>query len=231
MSIQVAVKFLVNIRRSQNSTHIFIDLGSDQIRTRPNPDLGPERVTTFEVVYEHVFANRSRGILSAFSNHLSDLISPAPIDDSDEIHFANIGELTVTGLEAEWAMPLGERTNLTASYSYQFVAAKGQEEVPVNSPAHLGRVQLRTPLRSWATVAVMAGVDSGRRTIQGEHVRPAVHTNVFFRTRPLLRYWRFSTRVTNLFDARYYHPASEQYVQDRFEQPGRRVQVQLTFTY
>ena len=50
-------------------------------------------------------------------------------------------------------------------------------------------------------------------------------------TQPLWDHWRMSLLVRNAFDVEYYLPGSEQHVQDRFLQDGRKVLLRLSYLF
>ena len=111
---------------------------------KSNPSLKPEKIRTYEIVWEHYIGDRFRMTTSGFHYDVRDLMDQFTDDDGDLI-FRNSGRVRAKGLEMElekkWARGLESRV------SYTFQDAKPQAgELFSNSPRHLGVVRLSAPL-------------------------------------------------------------------------------------
>ena len=88
----------------------------------PNPDLGPEYITTFTLGAEAMISGESRVRLDLFRNVIEDYITIA----YPRIRFENHPQdAIVTGVEAEWIWEPSPTWSLSANYSYQGNKRKG----------------------------------------------------------------------------------------------------------
>jgi iron complex outermembrane receptor protein len=214
------------------------------IGQKGNPDLGPEKIKTYELVYEQYIGNRIRGTAAGFYYTIDGLIVQMndPADGLDQ--FRNLDRVEAKGaeveLEAKWENGLTGR----ASYTYQDARDSDTGQTLVNSPRHLAKFNLTIPLLA---EKVFLGIEeqytSRRKTLPGNFAGSFLVTNLTLFTRELLKNLELSASLYNLFDKRYGDPGGAEHVQnpERFKNPaqpldiidqdGRTFRVKLTYKF
>ncbi|MBI4518149.1 MAG: TonB-dependent receptor [Deltaproteobacteria bacterium] len=199
-----------------------------------NPQLKPERITTYEVIWEQTLWRRTQATVDLYHYDMSDLIDQAYVDTGDpnlvRVQFQNLASARANGAEFELRVPLSDAVNLRASYSLQEVRAAGGQLLP-NSPKHLGNV---AALFTWP-----AGIDTGfelqllgpRQTLAGRQVGTAAVANLHLRYQTPVRGLGVGAGFYNLFDQRYSDPGGSEHVQDRIRQDGFTFRLQLEYGF
>ncbi len=197
---------------------------------KSNPGLKPEKIRTYEIVWEHYLGDRFRMTTSGFHYGVRDLIDQFTDVDGDLI-FRNSGRVNANGVEMEleknWAWGLESRL------SYTFQDAKPQAgEAFSNSPKHLGVLRLSAPL---ARRKLFASFDlqymSKRRTLSGAFANAHAVPNFTILSQDLLKGWELSASMYNLFSKRYGDPAGIGFVQDIIEQDGRSFRLKAAYHF
>ncbi len=202
---------------------------------RPNPDLDPETVRSYEVVWEQYLPANLRLSLSGFYNQTQDLIVQTLDPSGDFIVFRNVDETSTKGMEFE-VQHTGRRGLLArASYSLQRTENVETHQELSNSPRHLVKGNLAVPLLS---DKVHAGVEvqysSSARTTPGRTIRRADDywvANLTLFSRELFRNLELSATLYNLFDKRYAYPAGEELVPELIWEDGRTFRVKLSYRF
>jgi len=213
--------------RAPNAYELYYgDGGGTQ---KPNPDLDPETIRTWELVHERRFGGAWRAAASLFHYEIDDLIL-LTVDPADGLLvFRNTSEVVADGveIEGEHVRPGGLR--LLGSYSWQQVEDRTTRDEPPNSPEHLVKLAAEAPLfADWLLAGVELQWMDERGTLAGDETGDFALVNVTLRTRELAHGMRFSVTVRNLFDAGYSDPGSAEHRQDRIEQDGRTFLVRLS---
>lgn len=197
-----------------------------------NPDLEPEEITTYELVYEQYFGKTIRMTLAGFSNKITNLID-SHIDLTDNLMvFENVDRVKAKGFEAELEGNWDNGLKGRISYTFQDVQDDLTGETPVNSPEHLVKVNLIVPLIHDKVFTGMEVQYTGKRkTLAGKDVEDFFVTNVTIFTQKLLKGLEISGSVYNLFDKKYRDPGSGEHRQDSLEQDGRSFRCKLTYTF
>lgn len=205
---------------------------SDGGQIEANPALKPERIRTYEAVYEQYFLKHYRSSLSGFYYRIKDLISQGDGSDGDPIRFLNSDPVDAMGgeVELEGTWDSGLRGRL--SYSYQRTEDVNTGAALTNSPRHLAKLNLVVPvLRDRIFLGAEQQYASSRSTIEGR-TGAAYSSNATLSCRTPLPGLEFSLSVYNLFDARYGDPgALEHQPQDIIRQDGRSFRVKLDYLF
>jgi len=197
-----------------------------------NPDLKPEGITTYELVYEQYLGKTIRMTFAGFYNRITDLIDSQK-DRTDKLWvFKNADKIKAKGFEAEleghWESGLKGRI----SYTFQNVKDEGLGETPVNSPKHLAKFNLIMPLiHDKVFTGMEVQYTSKRKSLAGNYTEDFFVTNVTVFTQKLLKGLEISGSVYNLFDKKYRDPGSGEHRQDVIEQDGRSFRCKLTYTF
>jgi outer membrane receptor for ferrienterochelin and colicins len=200
--------------------------------TKANPDLKPERIRTYEAVYEQYFLKHYRSSLSGFYYRINDLISQR-VDSADGlIQFENIDAVVAKGgeLELEGIWEGGIKGRL--SYTYQQVEDGNTGQVLTNSPRHLAKFNLVLPVfRDRVFLGVEEQYQSSRTTLAQSQTGAAYTSNATLSGRTPLPGLELSLSVYNLFDTRYGDPGAAEHVQDVIQQDGRSFRLKLDYHF
>jgi iron complex outermembrane receptor protein len=197
---------------------------------KPNAALRPEKIRTFEIVWEQYVGERFRLSASGFHYGVRDLIDQV-LDSNGDLIFLNSARVDAKGVEMElekkWAWGLESRL----SYAYQDAALQNGGPLS-NSPKHLGLINVSAPL---AKRKAFAGFDlqymSKRRTLAGNYAGAHAVPNFTLFSQNLLKGWEISATVYNLFGRRYGDPAGVGFLQDIIEQDGRSFRLKASYHF
>lgn len=96
----------------------FFELYSTRFGTAtPNPNLGPERATNFEIGWETTTAGGARIGGALFYNDVEDLIQTVVLPDTTT-QPQNVGNGRFAGLEVSFDVPFGDRFRLGGNYTH-----------------------------------------------------------------------------------------------------------------
>jgi outer membrane receptor for ferrienterochelin and colicins len=124
---------------------------------KANPALQPERIRSYEVVFEQGLGGNLRANSSVFLNRINGLIGQS-VDDRDGLNFfGNLQQVEVRGFEAElegrWARGLRTRLSYTYADARDTTTGDGLD----NSPRHLGKGSAVVPVWGSKIFAGAAG--------------------------------------------------------------------------
>ena len=200
--------------------------------SKSNPNLQPEKIRTYELVYEQYLNDHYRSSLSGFYYRIDDLISQQ-IDPLDNLlQFNNLDKVDARGMELElegkWANGLQGRL----SYTFQDTEDVQTGTTLTNSPKHLVKLNLIAPL---VHEKFFAGIEeqytSRRSTLAGGNAAAYYITNVTLFSQNIIQGLELSATLYNLFDAQYGDPVGAELRQDTIGQDGRTFRVKLTYRY
>jgi outer membrane receptor for ferrienterochelin and colicins len=201
-------------------------------------ELKPEKITSYELVYEQGIGRHLRSSLSGFYNQMDNLL----VFSSGS--FTNFNADTAgmeLALEGSWASGIRGR----ASYSFQDTRNTTVGWQMPDSPNNLFKFDLSAPL--WKD-KIFAGVefqytsdrlslhnttDPGGQpvTVQGVTAGGYGIVNLTLFSRNLIKNLEFSATVYNLLNRQYSDPASDFHVQDTIAQDGRSFRLKLTYRF
>jgi len=197
----------------------------------PNPDLRPEKIQTYELVFEQYFGDHFRATASGFYYNAQNLINQVD-DGTGKALFQNLAKVRSYGVEFElenkWANGIEGRIN----YTLQKTVNAHTNETLSNSPQHLAKLNIIFPL---IQNRIFAGLEqrytSKRKTEFGDYTRDFYLTNITLYTRQFLKGFELSASVYNLFDTRYSDPVSTDFVQHAIMQDGRSFRLKMTYAF
>ena len=187
-----------------------------------NPDLKPEKIRTYELIYEQRLSEYYRLTLSGYYNKISDMIQVVadPSDPTLET-FDNISSASVRGAEAELEAKWRNGFSGRISYSYQQAEDDRTNQRLVNSPLHMAKANLVLPLLG---EQLMSGIElqylGNRRTLAGNRTGDHLITNLTLFSQKWVKGLECSLSLYNLFDQRYDDPASSDHAMDTIRQDG-----------
>jgi len=198
----------------------------------PNPELKPEKIKTYELVYEHYLGEGFRASVSGYYYGIKDLIDQE--DTPEGSKFENIGEIRAKGAELELDNKWSNGSEGRASYTIQRTQSNLTGEPLTNSPAQLAKLNFSVPIMG---DKVFAGFEeqymSKRRTEAGNYSPGFYLSNFTLYTRNLLNGLKVSASVYNLMNKKYNDPVSfgDLYPLDTVQQDGRTYRLKLTYAF
>ena len=198
---------------------------------KQNPDLRPETIRSYELVYEQRVGLHWSGSASLFYNDMKDLIR-YQYDSADGLYyFGNQDSVKAQGAEfeiaAQWAA-----LRARASYTYTHTEDSATGQRLSNSPEHLGQLQLSVPIyrdKLFASMEFQAMSD--RQTVRGNNVGPVWLVNATLFSQKIVKNLEFSASAYNLLDQHYSDPVSSDFIQDSIQQDGRQFRLKLTYKF
>jgi outer membrane receptor for ferrienterochelin and colicins len=199
------------------------------------PNIGPEKITSYELAFEQEIGPHLKASVSGFYNQMDNLIS---LENGSFTNFNADAKGTELNFEGVW--PNGIRTR--ASYTFEETRNRGIGQSLPDSPEHLGKFNISVPLyREKVFASLEFQYVSSRTTmhispITGEDVpgRDAAGfgvVNFTLFSRNLWKNLEFSGSVYNLLDTHYSDPATRFHHQDLIPQDGRTFRLKLTYRF
>lgn len=200
--------------------------------TKSNPNLDPETIRTYEIVYEQYLGKYLSATTSLFTYKIKNLISQIRDPSDSLLVFRNMEQVKAKGIEFELD---GKWPNgLEGRVSYSFAKTKNLEtgESLNNAPKHLAKLNLIFPLmRDKIFMGMEEQFTGNRKTLAGREAKPFFITNLTLFSRNLLKGLEISASVYNLFNRKYDDPGSTEHLQDLLKQDGQTLRFKLTYRF
>ncbi len=215
--------------RVPNAYELYYDEG---FTAKGNPNLEPETIRSYEVVWEQLLGSRLKFILAGFYYDMDDLISYQTDPDDNKTFFANAGCLTARGLEAELNLkwPRGIETRI--SYAYQDTQDKETDQRLTNSPVHQAKFHGLVPI---VTDKLFFGTEliytSPRKTLEGRESDDAYLLNLSLYWANVIKGLDLSGTLYNALDQKIGEPGSAEHRQDIIFQDGISFRVKVTYSF
>jgi len=197
-------------------------------------DIGPEKITSYELVYEQGIGNHLRSSLSGFYNQMDHLIA---FENGRFQNFNAEARGVEVALAASWTNGLSGR----ASYTFQETENLSSPEELPDSPKHLLKFNLSAPLIREKVFASLEFQYTSKRhtvfttstgeTVPGEDASGFGIVNFTLFSQNLVKNLEVSASIYNLLDRQYSDPATRFHAQDLIEQNGRSFRVKLTYRF
>jgi len=207
----------------------FEEFYQDGLTHMANTELQPERMQTFEAVFEKQAVKNWELTTNVYRYNLDHLITAVPVGNGIE-QYQNDAAVKSTGVELEAAGNLKWGAKMDASLAMQRSGYGGYGYVQVNSPAEVGKLLLEAPLNG-DRLSVSGALQylSERRTLAGTYV-PAVYlVNLTLASRRLPGGFDINLGIRNLLNRRYWDPVGTNLRMDVIEQDGRCVFARMTW--
>jgi outer membrane receptor protein involved in Fe transport len=107
-----------------------------------NPDLDPQKTTTYEVGLTHAFSDAITFSATAFYNDIDDLIDKADDENGDKIYI-NIGKAVTKGVEVSLGADITEAFWAGLNYTYMRTEDKDNDRELEGRPRHRANLDLR----------------------------------------------------------------------------------------
>ncbi len=202
--------------RAPNANEFYYEEFNDGYAVVRNPDLQPEKISTYEIVGERQFGPKWRGSIAGFYNQATDLINQQTVytyDDDDEVIFEtyysdNMDKVDARGIELHADGQVSSKTRVAVSYTRTKTkyAATGQQLA--FTPKHMAKLSLTFPVLA---DAVSGGLEvqytSDRFNSAGRGYDEHVLVNATLASARWKDRWEASLSAYNLFQAHYDNPA------------------------
>ena len=231
---QTALKFLYGTAfRAPNAYELFYS--SPQFKS--NPNLGPEKIRSYEIVAEHQANGNLRLTATGHRYLMNNLISQATDPRDGLLMFQNLEQIEGWGADFEVEHRWDNGTRLRASYSWSKLRDTETGARIVNSPAHLAKLNLSSPIwQDRFRLGLDAQYIGDRLGKTGKEVAGFPVFNLTLTSDQLLQQTVFkglevSASVYNLFDKQYAIVAGEEHRMNSILQDGRNFRVLFTYRY
>lgn len=207
----------------------FVELSDPRFQ-----DIDPEKVTSYDLVYEQSIGPNLRSSISGYYNRMDDLIN------FQNGTFTNFNADTLAlelALEGKW--PNGIQTRV--SYTLQHTENRDTGAGLPDSPMHLVKFNGSVPLwqdKIYAGLEVLyqssshtVYTDLSGETLPGPDTPGYAVANVTLLSRNIVKNLEFSASIYNLLDNKYYDPSSRFHLQNVIQQDGRTFRVKLTYSF
>jgi iron complex outermembrane receptor protein len=199
---------------------------------KANPDLQPETIRTYELVWEQRLPWELRLRTAGYYYEVDDLASQV-IDPNDNLTvFRNLENVKARGLEVELEKRTASGLLARLGYAVQRTEAEDTGSELSNSPEHSAKLSLIAPLYP---EKLFLGLDlqyySDVMTVMGGESDDVFLANVTLFSRPLHENLEVSATIYNLFDEQSGFSASTEHLQETIPLPGRSFRVKLTWRF
>lgn len=211
--------------RAPNVYERYYEQESDGVKA--NPEVGPERISNIELVWERRIGRNLFASVSAYRMRITDLIAQIVDPDDGMLFFDNVEENTGEGLELELTARPASGLVAYARGDLRRTRDDSTGEALTNSPGRSLALGLSRPLGAGFHAAGELFAESGRRTLGGTETSSWARIDGTVGWRPAGSPWSLALRVDNLLDSRITHPAGLEHLQAEIVQPGRAISLRL----
>ena len=198
----------------------------------PNPALEPEKIKTYELVYEQYLGEGFRASVSGYYYAIKNLIKqtePAP----GVTFYQNQDEVTAKGFELEVDNKWNNGLEGRVSYTLQRTEDQLTGDPLSNSPSQMVKLNMTLPVVGEKLFASIEDQYLSRRKTEGGDYAAAFHvTNLTLFSQHVLDRFELSASIYNIFDKKYSDPVSKDLTPiDRVQQDGRNYRLKLTYAF
>lgn len=197
-----------------------------------NHNLKPEKIRTYEAVWEQYFGNVYNTSVSGYYSRIDNLISQTTDPVSDLIVYSNFEKIDAIGaelsLQGKWDSGLQGRL----SYTWQDSSIVETGARLYNSPRNLAKANVSIPIcNSVLFLSPELQYVGPRLTLAGNRTKDVVLANLTLFSHDLIKGLDASASVYNLFDTSYGDPGAAEHVQDTIQQDGINFRFKLTYRF
>jgi len=204
-----------------------LDYQDGGLTTKAATFLQPERMESFEAVYEAVPTPGLRVTATAFHLSLQDLVTQVQDPADSLLVYRNVGRVQSHGMELETDIRLAEGTSAGASFTLQdgHNAVTGAE-LP-NAPRYLATARISVPvMRDRLRASLAARYVGTQRTVMGAAVGGSTVSDLTLLS-TLTPHVSATASIYNVFDARYANPGGSEQVAAVIPQNRRNARLSL----
>jgi iron complex outermembrane receptor protein len=218
--------------RAPNQYELYFD--SPAWGQKGNPDLNPETISTYELVYEQRIGEHITTTLAGFYNRIKDLIvlEQDPVDSMYvyKNHKGAHAKGVEAEIEAKWESGLRNRVSYTFTPTAEDLETNQRLS---NSPRHMAKGAVIIPVISRKLFVDLDAQYIGKRElVAGDSIGGVVVANATLFSRSMVPGLEASVSVYNLFDRQYGDPGGDDHLPlTTIEQDGRTYRVKLTYAF
>jgi len=197
-------------------------------------DIQPEKISSYEAVYEQGIGANLRSSLSGYYNHMNNLI------DLVSGNFTNFNADTLgleAALEGRWQHDIRARL----SYTLQHTENPNNDLGLADSPMHLVKLNLSAPFYKdkvfgglefqYTSSSHTTFTDLSGQTLPGPDSAGFAVVNFTIFSQNLVKNLDISASVYNLLGERYSEPASRFHLENSIPQDGRGFRIKVTYRF
>lgn len=217
--------------RSPSIYELYYQVPSSMPPVVANPELKPEKIKTYELVYEQYLARGIRTTVDAFYYRIDDLINQTR-NGAGDLVFVNLDTAEARGLELEIEKKQAAGITGRVSYSLQRAIDLRTEEVLSNSPRDIAKLNLAVPLMGTLVLGLEEQYTGRRKTAAGNYTGSFALTNATLGGQSSTGDLELSFSVYNVFDKRYSDPVGADLSPlNAIGQDGRTVRIKATYAF
>jgi iron complex outermembrane receptor protein len=192
----------------------------------PNPDLKPEIVDTYELVWERQYAQGWSSSLDGYYWSLHNAMDNVTLPDGSA-QTQNVGSSMAEGIEGEIDRKWDKRATFRLFGTYTW--ADSYEGLPPQSPKWILGTALAMPIWKQATfLSVEPQIVGPMKNGDGQFTHASYITNVVLTSDDLIKGWTFQVGAYNLFSHASQLPGAGEQVQPYLDYPGTQFRATLT---
>jgi iron complex outermembrane receptor protein len=208
----------------------------DNITQKGNPYLSPERIITYELVYQRQVSRNFNFNFSVFHYQMKNMIGQVQDPVDSLFQYRNLGSLIVNGLEVCTNYHLSSDFSIYANYSYNSINKSQSEQELIDSPVHDFKSGVNYLFLKRFSVSLEGIYESERQTRINSLTNPFFLVNAYVVYSPeqvnnligLNNFLNFSFRINNLFNVNYAYPGGIEHKQIIIPQNGRNFLLELS---
>lgn len=218
--------------------NIFEMYYTDYLTQKGNDKLVPEKINTFELIFEQKINKYLYSALSLYYYKMNNLIDQTNVIEYDSsgqvkdeyIQFKNIGAVDAYGFEFELNSKLPFGLWGYFSYSHQYLKDLLNNEKLTNFPVHIFKLGLSQRFFKCIFIGAEVRWESERIDYYRTTTNPYLLANAFISIKPsiknedgsesLINRFNVSLKLNNLFDTKYSLPAALDFKQHSIPQDG-----------
>jgi iron complex outermembrane receptor protein len=215
--------------RSPNAYESYYTDGETQ---KIATDLKPEKIRTYEAVWEQYFNDVFNSSISTYYYRVNNLISLVTDPTDGLMVNRNIDRVEAKGIDL--SLQAKTVSGLLGRLSYTWLDATNTDsgEWLVNSPHHLVKANISIPIyRTNFYISPELQYTSPRKTLAGKLTGDALIANMTIMGRNLIKGLDASASVYNLFNTTYGDPGSSEHKQDVINQDGINFRFKLSYRF
>lgn len=215
--------------RAPNPYEVHYELPSEGYKL--NPGLRPEKIRSFEAIWEQKLGRPLLGFVNVYRYILSGLIDQAPDPADGLLQFRNLGKVRATGVElgltSRWASGVWAQ----ASYAFQSAEDAATGAKLTNAPTHVFKAGLSCPVFKLGFVSIQLLAESERLTVARTATKPFRLADLAFVSGDRLEPFRISIRIRNVFNETYALPGGFEHRMPAIVQDPRNYSVKLEYLF
>jgi iron complex outermembrane receptor protein len=199
---------------------------------KPNSDLDPEILTTYEAVWEQKIGPLVKSIVNAFHYKIKDLITQDvnPVDGSLQFH--NTERVKSNGVEVGLEITWPDVLKGHISYTHQNTEDDSTGQWLANSPRHLVKTGFIIPIfKDTYNLGMQCRYMSKRRDRTGGSVGESVVADLTLAAQNIVKGLGLSFGIYNVFDKNYSDPVSADHVQTAIRQDERNYRFKIDYLF